>query len=139
MRHPRQPAAGVRDDARNTLASVRKRGPLHGLSRVQLAGILNELDSATDKIVDLLKTYDTSDRSTAKFWTSAIIAGGGLVFLEPTQTASLILTVLGGIHAVWCGRDLVRDVYNEQIDLALLEKIALEIDAVEVELDRRGR
>lgn len=138
MRHPRQPSARVRDDVRNTLASVRRRSPVHGLSHVQLLGILTELDLATDKVVNLLQTYDTSDRSTAKFWTSAIIAGSGLVFLEATQSASLILTLLGGIHAVWCGHDLARDVYNEQIELALLEKIALEIDAVEAELDRRG-
>jgi hypothetical protein len=63
---------------------------------------------------------------------------GSVSLLSVTDDASIILTILSGIHATWCGNDLGRDVVDEQIDLGLLERLALRIDAVEAELARRG-
>ena len=131
--------AKARADVLDILDDVESLGSFYELTDAQLADALDRLEAAGALITGLLESYDTSDTTTAKFWTSATIAGAGLIMLDATDDASLLLTLLGGMHALWCGWDLGHNVIGEQVDLGFLEQIAMRIDAVEIELIRRGR
>ncbi|MGB8274945.1 MAG: hypothetical protein WCF16_06695 [Alphaproteobacteria bacterium] len=128
----------MRAEVRKILEHVGSIRPLYQATRDQLNDCLDRLEGANATIRDLLRDYDTSDATTAKFWASSGITIVGVLAAPPTGGLSLIIVALGGASAAWCGWDLGRDIINGQIDLGLLEEIALLIDAIEAELIRRG-
>ena len=98
---------------------------------------LDELERQNSQIADLLRDYDTSEETTAKFWISAGLSLAGYAAGPVTGGVSLVVAILGSIHAAWSGWDLGRDILDEQAELGRMRRIERQIDAIETEMARR--